>query len=582
MATNCLDKILCENAWECYITVTDEDGNPIDPVLIHPGDRIILVLGDKPGHTFIGFVDENDVVVNYDSLGDNRYRILIPEGGCSKTILVKYCKKVYEISLTSPTPKCFEPRTAFASYGDIVTVSAQDSYGCHFVRWERDGITVSESRSFEHVVTENAEFVAIYDSIWYKITAIPNVRGRGTVTGGGTYTYGTSVTLHATPSSGYSFNGWSDFMLSNPRTITVTGNATYKADFNKVQNDVNVVEGVGGGAIGSGTYTTGSVVALKPAPERGYSFSYWLVDGDRVDEENLTFIANRNVTVEPVYTRSQYRLTLETLPENTGYFYQSNYNSMFEYGDVVTVTAVPFTGYRFVSWTDGVTNAQRTVTMESDVTLGATFVEVPQSCLVTVNLPDSTYDCNIYYGLTQIGTKNGSVVTATVNSGTTIYLEPSEKPGESFVSFTSGNRDVLSDSANERVNRYPYVVTEDLTLTANYETLTYALVVGIDPLDENTDSECEIEITVNELTNYTFTPTSSSSTALYNLPSMQNEITVSVPQTIANGAYEFSYWRTNVGSFTSRVTEIQGNGDVKCIAVYVSTSEDNANSPVIE
>lgn len=53
----------------------------------------------------------------------------------------------------------------------------------------------------------------------------------GTVTGGGTYESGTSITIKAIPNSGYKFVKWSDGNTSATRTVTVTGNATYTAEF---------------------------------------------------------------------------------------------------------------------------------------------------------------------------------------------------------------------------------------------------------------------------------------------------------------------------------------------------------------
>lgn len=53
----------------------------------------------------------------------------------------------------------------------------------------------------------------------------------GTVSGGGSYAAGTTVTLTATPNAGYHFTQWQDGNMQNPRTITVTGNATYTAYF---------------------------------------------------------------------------------------------------------------------------------------------------------------------------------------------------------------------------------------------------------------------------------------------------------------------------------------------------------------
>jgi hypothetical protein len=56
----------------------------------------------------------------------------------------------------------------------------------------------------------------------------------GTVSGGGIFTSGQQTTISATPKSGYRFVRWNDNNTQNPRTITVTGNATYTAYFEAI------------------------------------------------------------------------------------------------------------------------------------------------------------------------------------------------------------------------------------------------------------------------------------------------------------------------------------------------------------
>ena len=55
----------------------------------------------------------------------------------------------------------------------------------------------------------------------------------GSVTGGGSYTSGSTATLTATPNDGYVFSHWSDGNTSATRTITVTSAVTYTAYFVK-------------------------------------------------------------------------------------------------------------------------------------------------------------------------------------------------------------------------------------------------------------------------------------------------------------------------------------------------------------
>lgn len=78
-------------------------------------------------------------------------------------------------------------------------------------------------------VTGNVTYYAIWQINSYTLTVTAGTGG--TVSGGGTYNYGATATLKATPSTGYHFVKWSDGNTNASRTVTVTGNATYTATF---------------------------------------------------------------------------------------------------------------------------------------------------------------------------------------------------------------------------------------------------------------------------------------------------------------------------------------------------------------
>ena len=86
-------------------------------------------------------------------------------------------------------------------------------------------VNVNESTK----VTEDVTYYAIWQINRYKLIVNPSVGG--TVTGGGTYDYGTKVTLKATPSDGYHFVKWSDGDTNPTRTVTVTRSYNYIAGF---------------------------------------------------------------------------------------------------------------------------------------------------------------------------------------------------------------------------------------------------------------------------------------------------------------------------------------------------------------
>jgi hypothetical protein len=61
----------------------------------------------------------------------------------------------------------------------------------------------------------------------------------GSVSGGGTFSQGTQVSLTATPTSGYSFSGWSNGSTTNPLTVTLNSNTTITANFEEVFYTLN-------------------------------------------------------------------------------------------------------------------------------------------------------------------------------------------------------------------------------------------------------------------------------------------------------------------------------------------------------
>lgn len=122
----------------------------------------------------------------------------------------------------------------------------------------------------------------------YTITAQASPSTWGAVTGGGTYAYGTNITLTAAPASGYVFDKWTDGSTENPRSITVTNNATYTASFAVQQSTSYTItaqanEPMYGSAHvnkqSTGTYVFGETVTLTATANTGYVFVDWYEDG---------------------------------------------------------------------------------------------------------------------------------------------------------------------------------------------------------------------------------------------------------------------------------------------------------------
>ena len=124
--------------------------------------------------------------------------------------------------LTAPT--CTNPQA-------VVYATANSGY--HFDHWNDN----STSNPYTLTVTEDTELIAYFTpdgsqpTTYYTITAVSADTSMGFVSGGGSYAANSTATLTATAHNGYHFVRWHDNNTSNPRTITVTTDATYTAFF---------------------------------------------------------------------------------------------------------------------------------------------------------------------------------------------------------------------------------------------------------------------------------------------------------------------------------------------------------------
>lgn len=90
------------------------------------------------------------------------------------------------------------------------------------------------------VVEGNVDYYPVWKlNPTYTITASGE---NGSVSGGGTYEEGKTATLTATPNDGFVFKQWSDGNTDNPRTVKVTGDATYTAEFESAMPEFTLVQ----------------------------------------------------------------------------------------------------------------------------------------------------------------------------------------------------------------------------------------------------------------------------------------------------------------------------------------------------
>jgi uncharacterized repeat protein (TIGR02543 family) len=206
--------------------------------------------------------------------------------------------------------------------------------------------------------------------------AVSITSSNGSVTGAGQKTVGSTVTLSATPNTGYTFSGWTvnsgGVTISNNSFTMPAEDVSITANYTAIDYTVTV-GGSNGTESGGGTYNFGETVTLSATPNTGYTFSGWTVNSGGVTISNNSFtMPAGNVSITANYTAIDYTVTVggSNGTESGG--------GTYNFGETVTLSATPNTGYTFSGWTvnsGGVTISNNSFTMPAgNVSITANYV----------------------------------------------------------------------------------------------------------------------------------------------------------------------------------------------------------------
>lgn len=207
---------------------------------------------------------------------------------------------------------------------------------------------------------------------------------------------GNPVTLTAVSELGWSFAGWSSTSgaisgTTNPLTTPFDRGETVTATFtrNEYMLDVNVVNN-GDGPGGSVTlspdqdvYYYNDEVTLTVNTPDGWRFDGWTgaLSGSNTTE---TITMSQNEAVTATFTQ-QVDVNVNVVSNGDGdggTVQKSSDKSVFDYGELLTLTASPAAGWEFVRWNglpaqyeNIAENAQITLSLTEDLTLNAVFAK---------------------------------------------------------------------------------------------------------------------------------------------------------------------------------------------------------------
>ena len=238
--------------------------------------------------------------------------------------------------------------------GDNCTAIATANYGYSFIDWKEYGVTVSTNPTYTFAVMDDRNLTACFEPNSYVLSADVVPQNGGTVSGTGTYTFGQTVTLTATPASSYYFINWmeADTLFSTNPSIDILVNAdrhfvvTFAEDCRTIDATADPEEG--GNVTGAGNYIVGSSCTLTANANPGYSFMRWTENGQTVSNSRVyTFTVDANRELVAHFMAVPYEISVTVDPQAGGTVTGAG---VYYYGDMVTLTISPAPLYYFMGW----------------------------------------------------------------------------------------------------------------------------------------------------------------------------------------------------------------------------------------
>jgi|GEM_PF-2877078 len=425
------------------------------------GTSVSVTATTNPGYTFDGWYEDGVWVSSELTYTFNFFYLR------ARTLVARWTLNRYELTVLLDVAEG-TPWSGSGTYahGELVTIMALDIWGYTFDGWYEGEVKVSDAETYSFIITGARTLVMRRTQNHYDLTVQAGQSGGGSVSDGGHYAHGESVSVTATTNPGYTFDGWYEdgvqvsdsavysFLLTSARTLV--------AQWTRNHYDLTVqADPVAGGTVsGGGTYAHGTSVTVSAVTTPGYTFDGWY-EGQTKVTDALTYTLDLSFarTLIARWTQNHYSLTVQTTPEGT-----VSGGGTYAYGSAVTVTAEATTpGYLFTGWfEDGVRvsdEAVYTFTLTGARTLTATWTL--KQCQLTLQA-DPTAGGNVSGG----GTFPYGYVTVTAQTN----------EGYTFAGWYEGEQLRSSDLTCE------LFISNDTTLVARWTQNHYVLTTETDPV----------------------------------------------------------------------------------------------------
>ena len=274
----------------------------------------------------------------------------------------------------------------YPAYLDTITVMAISNHGYHFNRWESND-TCSVRRLTN--ITVDVFLTAYFDKNKYTIYANADTSIHGYINAPAQSNYLDEVSLSAIANHGYHFTHWQDGNTDNPRTFFLTQDThfvayydknVYTLTFQSGNSDMGIVNTT---SVSSEYLDTTMQIYATAIPH--HHFVKW---SDNNTENPRRFVFDDNRTYTAYFAIDEHTVSVQA--DNLAHGTVSGAGTR-EYGQPITVSATPYSGYQFAHWSDGSTYNPYTFAVLEDKSLTAIFIADGEPWQDTVVVYDTAY-----------------------------------------------------------------------------------------------------------------------------------------------------------------------------------------------
>ena len=342
------------------------------------GSSATITAVPSTGYEFLNWTGEG--------VSDPNSRITTVQMTEQRTVTANFIPKSYSLSLTnSPFSGGTSTGSGIYQHGDTVSLSADPdtANGYNFSHWSGSLNSNHNPLSFEILTDMN--LTANFELNTYSLT-VQSSSG-GTATGSGIFSHGTTQPVQATPQIGYFFTGWSGEGItestSSLTSVNMIQNRVVTASFAPIQYSISVTSGEGGSVNEiNGLYSHDSNISIQAIADHGYEFSNWSQSGSGISDPNsstTTLLVDENQSIHANFNPLNFELNMTTT--SGGSISSSPMGSSLPFGTVVTLNAIPDTGFYFAGWQgNGISDynsTSTTVTISENHSIIANFQLIP-------------------------------------------------------------------------------------------------------------------------------------------------------------------------------------------------------------